>query len=433
MRITNSMMSDNLMRNLYNGMSKMDKYNAQLATNRRITRLSDDAIGVLNSMNARQRLYRVQQYQENVITARNWVEQSEVALQDISKNLVNIRETLTNAATDINNPADKKNFATLINEIKSHIMQSLNSSIGDKFLFAGYNTTKAPFSVDANGKVLYNGKDISNPAYMADRTPTARAVSDTTYATNIAWDPATPIGAQMTDKYYFTANTSKSMLTVKDSVGNFVGEVPYSAIDLTNGKLDLTGIGPTGSGGEGLGIVEWTPVAPLPTNPDDILKAQDEIAKALTDSFITTPSGEEIGQNIELEVGFNLKMQVSFTGIDVVGTGANNMFKILDDLVADLNNDAPVSQLTTYISKLEGLHEGVLNNLVTVGTRTNKVDSLDNRYSQDYISYEQMRADVEDIDPAQVIMQFKMSEAIYKQALATGARVIQPTLMDFLR
>ena len=44
-----------------------------------------------------------------------------------------------------------------------------------------------------------------------------------------------------------------------------------------------------------------------------------------------------------------------------------------------------------------------------------------------------MRSDAEDVDMADVIMYLKMAEAVYQAALSAGARVIQPSLMDFLR
>jgi flagellar hook-associated protein 3 FlgL len=58
---------------------------------------------------------------------------------------------------------------------------------------------------------------------------------------------------------------------------------------------------------------------------------------------------------------------------------------------------------------------------------------LEIRYAQDEINYTQMMSDAEDVDFAEVIMNQKMAEAVYQAALSAGARVIQPTLMDFLR
>jgi flagellar hook-associated protein 3 FlgL len=39
----------------------------------------------------------------------------------------------------------------------------------------------------------------------------------------------------------------------------------------------------------------------------------------------------------------------------------------------------------------------------------------------------------QDLDYAEAIMELKMEEFAYRTALAVGARIIQPSLVDFLR
>jgi flagellar hook-associated protein 3 FlgL len=39
----------------------------------------------------------------------------------------------------------------------------------------------------------------------------------------------------------------------------------------------------------------------------------------------------------------------------------------------------------------------------------------------------------EDVDEAETIMNLKNEENVYRASLAGGARIIQPTLVDFLR
>ncbi|MBQ9625199.1 MAG: flagellar hook-associated protein FlgL [Clostridia bacterium] len=148
----------------------------------------------------------------------------------------------------------------------------------------------------------------------------------------------------------------------------------------------------------------------------------------LTDANVV----DELGQNFQLEVGVYLKMDVTFTGISITGVGDENMFKILDDLVKDLENGETNAVLGKYIDKVEELRAGVMEKVVTLGARTNKLEMLENRYSQDIINFEQIRGNIEDIDEAEAISHFKMAEAVYQRALAAGARVIQPSLMDYV-
>ena len=48
-------------------------------------------------------------------------------------------------------------------------------------------------------------------------------------------------------------------------------------------------------------------------------------------------------------------------------------------------------------------------------------------------SLEARRSGIEDLDLAKVVLDMKVQEVAYQSALAVTARVLQPTLMDFLR
>ena len=109
------------------------------------------------------------------------------------------------------------------------------------------------------------------------------------------------------------------------------------------------------------------------------------------------------------------------------------MFSILTQMTADLEAGKSNDELTKYLTKLTGIQDRFVSTLVESGVRTVKLDTMVNRYSMDAINYESIRSDVEDIDQAETIMNYKYCQSIFEQALASGAQIIQPTLMDFLR
>ncbi|WP_203636505.1 hypothetical protein [Thermobrachium celere] len=45
----------------------------------------------------------------------------------------------------------------------------------------------------------------------------------------------------------------------------------------------------------------------------------------------------------------------------------------------------------------------------------------------------QLLAKTYDIDVAQKVMEYKVMESIYQASLQTGAKILQPSLLDFLR
>ncbi len=524
MRITNSMMIDNLLRNLNGNLTRVNKYSSQLSSNRRIVNLSDDPIGVMNSMNARQQIRRLNQYQSNVTTARSWAQQAESSVYEMQQTVVKMKELMVDAM-GTKTESDKKNFATQIRELTEHLLQTCNSTVGDKYIFSGFNSTKAGFEAvrDENGNltnVLYNGLDLTKTG--ADAV-TGKRIENSTNATNYQWsgelahpqkytisvgatdatgtkviftdaagntvtktvtdaDAAagtidlgdfgtvtwkneatapnseeianaiasagsvtTPAAAVMgpkaeqaindnglrwtgalndsTQKYSIEVNGDT--LVFKNSYGSQVATHQVSAADVANGFIDLSA--------QGLGRVEWD-TAPAPDAADPADTQEQALARMIGSAeFVTSQLGEESTQDVEFEIGFNMNFDVTFTGVDIVGTGENNMFSILTQMTADLEAGKSNDELTKYLTKLTGIQDRFVSTLVESGVRTVKLDTMVNRYSMDAINYESIRSDVEDIDQAETIMNYKYCQSIFEQALASGAQIIQPTLMDFLR
>jgi len=68
-----------------------------------------------------------------------------------------------------------------------------------------------------------------------------------------------------------------------------------------------------------------------------------------------------------------------------------------------------------------------------VGAKTNRLELTKARLEDAGLNLSTLLSKNEDIDTAEVITRLKMQENTYQTALAAGARIIQPTLLDFLR
>jgi flagellar hook-associated protein 3 FlgL len=155
------------------------------------------------------------------------------------------------------------------------------------------------------------------------------------------------------------------------------------------------------------------------------------------------------GDVLTFDVGIGIEMPVTFNGIDVVYMGTEeimdadgnptgtyrtkDIFSIMDQLYKDVLAGKPADEIAKNITDLQAGQQHILGLVAEVGGRDNRLDILISRYEQDDINYTQMKSDAEDADQAEVIMNYKMAEAVYKAALSAGAFIIQPTLMDFLR
>ncbi len=68
-----------------------------------------------------------------------------------------------------------------------------------------------------------------------------------------------------------------------------------------------------------------------------------------------------------------------------------------------------------------------------IGARYNRVETMKNRANHQIVTLRSSLSEVEDIDLPATIMDLQLQETAYKAALSATARVIQPSLVDFLR
>ncbi|MEL7608385.1 MAG: flagellar hook-associated protein FlgL [Bacillota bacterium] len=137
-------------------------------------------------------------------------------------------------------------------------------------------------------------------------------------------------------------------------------------------------------------------------------------------------------QNLQLEIGFGLKTDVSMPGTKLLGTGDDNIYAVLDGLYKALKNGGSPQEIAGYSSKLQNAQSDVLSLAAEIGGRSNRLDLVNKRYDDDILNYTEMKSNVEDVDAAEIIMQYKMAEFTYLAALKTGNSIIQPSLVDYL-
>ncbi len=141
----------------------------------------------------------------------------------------------------------------------------------------------------------------------------------------------------------------------------------------------------------------------------------------------------EDATSIEYEMGFNLKMSVTVTGTELLGMGEDNIYTILDNLYNALVNNASADEMGSYIDQIKGSQSHVLSVAAQIGGRVNRLELIANRYEEDSLMYTDMKSRLEDVDQAEAVMNFKMAEYVYNAALQIGSKIIQPSLVDFLR
>ena len=151
------------------------------------------------------------------------------------------------------------------------------------------------------------------------------------------------------------------------------------------------------------------------------------------DTFKWTGNNEAL----QLEIGVGVKLTINLTDSSMnnffVGNGTDpGVIDFCRGLVSDIETgdlDAVNAALTTADKFIDNL----LTARSTIGAKVNRLELQQSRLDSTQISYTSLLAQNEDADIAEVIMNLKMQESVYRASLSAGARIIQPSLVDFLR
>lgn len=293
MRVTQSMLSNNMLRNLSNSYNKLGKLQEQVYTGKKVNRPSDDPVTVMKGMGYRMEVDKVAQFKRNMGEVHNWLDNTDDALDKVGSALKRANELVVNGSTDTMTKEDREKLQSELKQLQEQIRDLANTKVGNKYIFSGTKTNSP----------LHDGNDFNiDPGFNED---------------------------------------------VEIEV--------FSGITL---KVNTSG---------------------------DVFKDIDEELDKLTGLLANTDG------NIE---------QADF--------------------------DAAITGLQDQLDK-------VLEVRADLGARQNRAEMMDDRLSTLEVSARKQMSDNEDVDMEKAITEMITEESIHRAALSVGARIIQPSLVDFLR
>lgn len=147
MRVTQSMLAHNALRNISSGYANLAQIQDRLATGKKFTRASQDPVVAMNGMRYRTQVTEVTQFKRNLTEMYNFMESSDSALGEVNQALQRIRELTVQASNDTYNANDRKNIIQEIKQLSEHLASIGNTKVNDKYLFNGTNTATKPIDL----------------------------------------------------------------------------------------------------------------------------------------------------------------------------------------------------------------------------------------------------------------------------------------------
>lgn len=135
------------------------------------------------------------------------------------------------------------------------------------------------------------------------------------------------------------------------------------------------------------------------------------------------------GASVQRRIGTDETVRVDADGAAVFGTGAASVFALVDGIAADLRAGVNVG---ARLGAIDDRMSTVTASQTDVGARQASITRAQESNMANIGTLEAQRTGIEDLDLGAALLDLQVQELNYKSALAVTARVLQPTLMDFL-
>jgi flagellar hook-associated protein 3 FlgL len=127
-----------------------------------------------------------------------------------------------------------------------------------------------------------------------------------------------------------------------------------------------------------------------------------------------------------------VKVTVNVAGTDVFGPAGNDIFKVLTDISNDLRGN-PGNLASVDLGNLDAGYLRMQNALATVGSRYHQIEIMQDRNQANQLDSRNQLSEVEGVDLPATMVDLQLQQVAYQAALGATAKVIQPSLADFLR
>lgn len=135
--------------------------------------------------------------------------------------------------------------------------------------------------------------------------------------------------------------------------------------------------------------------------------------------------------SVERRISATSTVRVDADGGAIFGIGPESVFGVLDNIVADLRS-TETKNVGTHLGALDERMAIMTGQRSDIGARQVQMERAQSTLLEKTGLLNAQRSNIEDADLGQIIIDLKLQEVTYQAALAVTARVLQPTLMDFL-
>lgn len=386
MRITNQMLSNQMLSNINRNLGMLSKYNVQGSSGKKIQVPSDDPIVASRALKFRTMLSETEQYSKNANDAGSWIDVTETVYTNMNKILVNMKGVLSQMSSDTYTTEDREKMMTEYTSLMEQYEQELNTDYMGRNIFSGFKTNEKPIIKDANGKNILNEQIFGKPAEVGP--------------------PLVPGIPPVTGGEF-------------DVNGDGVIDPDTEVFKPQYIEVQV-------GGGTTIGV---NTLSPNLYNQDDYNELRGGIFETGVTFPLTTPAGNGYVGTTQFERISNFVKSDEYKAMSKKEKLEwENEVDVNDNKVNDIRAMAS-SMLTT----LENFQSKLSTQETDTGVKSERVDLIQERLQDDKLNFKTLLSKNEDVDVAEVMMNYNTANAAYTASLNLGMKITQLTLADYLR
>ncbi|MEC8494634.1 MAG: flagellar hook-associated protein FlgL [Planctomycetota bacterium] len=449
--------------------AKLIRAQEQASSGKRILRASDDAVGTSVSLSLRRQIGAIESFVASTSSARPEVEQASSRLQEGSGVIADIRALMIQGMNGALNAADREAIASQIELLGGQLLDIANTRSGDSYLFAGTATETQPFVEELVGgelRVVYRGNDQHQKVLTGREAEVVLNVTgreafsrfeytDTSFTnvTGIRSGTTADSGSgyeEIVVRQDGTVGAMGAGVALIGSGDTLVGDRVLS-IDGAARTIQLGGGEPVGipepapanlAVGDGNGAIVnldlsgWTGgdlTTTLTGNASISLDGDDFTPLTYTETDLRL-TDDETGAVVHVDT-----TQLVRSGSELVTfAGTPSIFDSIRGAVADLRSPegtdrgAILRRLQHRLDELDRSQSDLLIGLGRLGAATQRIDVASQRLEDLEVTVDGLISNVEDADFTEVALDLQRAEQTLQLAQATGARLMQQSLLNYL-
>jgi flagellar hook-associated protein 3 FlgL len=148
MRVTNRSIFESIKFNLGNISEELNNASKIASTGKRINSLSDDPVGLTQSLSIQSSLANIEQMQRNINYGNSWLNASESALTNVQNIISDTKAMCVQMANATTGSDQRASAAESVQNMLDEIVSLANTDVSGNYIFSGSKTDTIPFDPD---------------------------------------------------------------------------------------------------------------------------------------------------------------------------------------------------------------------------------------------------------------------------------------------